>query len=177
MRNMGELIPSEQDEAIYAAWQSGKSLRVLAHEFRVSRMEIERAIDRVLPIFDTKSEMRAYKREIHKLEDLGAEFHALAMRDKSPEFAHVTARINERICAMRGWTSVNVRLDPFTAQAEQQPTQYERISEAIMRVVEQAPPAQRALRKRLEQLDPERALALLNGAVDMSPPDDTEPSR
>jgi len=56
--------PSERDEAIYAACESGKSLRVLARDFETSVMEIERAIDRVLPPFTTQNQMRAYKREL-----------------------------------------------------------------------------------------------------------------
>jgi len=95
--------PSERDEEIYAHWESGKSLRTLAREFETSVTEIERAIDRCLPVFDTQNQMRAYKREIQKLEDLGAKYHALAMGDDaSPEMAHVYARINERRCAMSG---------------------------------------------------------------------------
>jgi hypothetical protein len=89
------------------------------------------------------------------------------------ESAHVYARYNERKCAMAGWSSVNIRLDPYNAQTEQQPTQYERISAAIMRVVNEAPPAQRAAIKRMEELGPEKALELLiagNGAGPL--PDD-----
>jgi hypothetical protein len=79
--------------------------------------------------------MRAYKREIQRLEDLGAKYHALAMGDDaSPEMAHVYARINERRCAMSGWSSVNIRLDPFAAQVKEQPTQHEKIRDAIFRL-------------------------------------------
>jgi hypothetical protein len=135
MQDIVELTPSEQDEAIYAAWGGGKTLRVLAREFGLSVMEVERAIDRCLPVFDTQNQMRAYKREIQKLEDLGAKYHALAMGDDaSPEMAHVYARINERRCAMSGWSSVNIRLDPFAAQVKEQPTQHEKIRDAIFRL-------------------------------------------
>ena len=127
--------PSERDEAIYAAWESGKSLRVLARDFETSVMEIERAIDRVLPPFTTQNQMRAYKRELQRLEDVGAKYHSLVMADdSSPELAHVYARINERRCAMSGWSSINVRLEPYTAEASQQPSRHERIREVIMRL-------------------------------------------
>jgi len=162
MQDVVELIPSEQDEAIYAAWEGGKTLRVLAREFGVSVMEAERAIDRCLPVFNSQTQMRAYKREIQKLEDLGSKYHAKAMRDEKPEDAHIYARLNERYCAMQGWSSVNVRLDPYSAQTEQQPTQYERIRDAIMRVVNEAPTAQRAVIKKMEELGPEKVLELIN---------------
>jgi hypothetical protein len=99
------------------------------------------------------------------LEDLSGEFFAIAKREKSHESAHLVARLNERICAMRGWSPVNVRMDPLMVQMEQQPSSYDRIAAAINRVIEQAPPAQRALRERLEELDPETALALLNSGT------------
>src|SRR5262249_48303243 len=54
------------------------------------------------------------------------------------------------------------RVDVYQVEAAQKPSQHDLIHAAIMRVVQQQPPAQRALRERLEQLDPETALALLN---------------
>jgi hypothetical protein len=73
MPDMIEPTPSERDEQIYEAWQSGKTLRVCAREFSTSVIEVERAIDRCLPIFNTASEMRAYKREIRRTEDVTAQ--------------------------------------------------------------------------------------------------------
>src|SRR5215831_4049396 len=117
MRDMEELIPSERDEEIYAAWQSGKTLRVCAREFRVSMVMVEQAIDRCLPAFNTQTQMRAYKREIQKLEDVGTKFYARAMGGDI-DSGHLYARINERYCAMQGWASVNIRLDPYAAQVK-----------------------------------------------------------
>jgi len=130
---MEELIPSERDEEIYAAWESGKTPRVCAREFGVSRMEAERAIDRCLPVFNAKTEMMAYKRERQKLDDIGSKYHAQAMAGDI-DSGHLYARINERRCAMAGWTSVNVRLDPYSAQVKEEPTEHEQIRDAIFRV-------------------------------------------
>jgi hypothetical protein len=160
MRDMDdELTPSERDEQIYAAWESGKTPRVCAREFGVSRMEAERAIDRCMPVFNSRTEMMAYKRERQKLDDIGSKYHAQAMAGDI-DSGHLFARINERRCAMAGWTSVNVRLDPYNAQTEQQPSSYERISQAIMRMVNEAPPAQRAAINRMEEIGFEEALRL-----------------
>src|SRR5262249_19200855 len=83
----------------------------------------------------TANQMRAYKRELQRLEDIGAKYHALAMADDaSPEMAHIFARLNERRCAMAGWSSVHIKLDPFTAQTQEQPSQHERIRDAIFRL-------------------------------------------
>jgi len=134
MQDVGEQIPSERDEQIYEAWESGKKTpRVLAHQFGVSRMVVEQAIDRCLPVFNSQNQMRAYKREIHKLEDVGTVYYGKAM-EGDIDSAHVYARINERYCAMQGWSSVNIRLDPYQAQVQEEPSSYEKITEAIMRI-------------------------------------------
>ena len=164
MRDMEELIPNERDEEIYAAWESGKTPRVCASEFGVSRMEAERAIDRCLPVFNSKTEMMAYKRERQKLDDIGSKYHAQAMAGDI-DSGHLYARINERRCAMAGWTSVNVRLDPYNAQTEEQPTEYEQIKAAILRVANSAPPAQREAVNLISKIGPERALALLKAGA------------
>jgi hypothetical protein len=162
MPDIIELIPDEQHEAVFRAWEDGKGPQALAREFALTVTQVEQILDRMLPVFDAQNQLRAFKRELRRLEDLSGEFFAIARRDKNHESAHLVARLNERICAMRGFSPVNVRMDPLAVQVAEQPSSYDRIFEAIMRVVEQAPPAQRALRKRLEQLDPEEALALLN---------------
>jgi len=86
----------------------------------------------MLPVFDAASQLRAYKRELRRLEDLSGEFFAIAKRDKNHESGHLVARLNERICAMRGFSPVNVRMDPLTVEVAQQPSRHERIRAAIM---------------------------------------------
>jgi hypothetical protein len=60
---------------------------------------------------------------------------------------------------------VNVKMDPFTVEAASQPSSFEMIEAAIMGLVEQRSPAERALHDRLEQLSAEQALALLNAGT------------
>src|SRR5262249_37435200 len=130
MRDMEELIPSERDEEIYAQWESGKTLRVLARQFETSVVQVEHAIDRCLPTFDAVTQMRAYKRSIQKLEDAETKYHARTM-EGDLDAGHLYARINERRAAMAGWSSVNVRLDPYAAQVKEEPTGHEQIKAAI----------------------------------------------
>src|SRR5262249_53099458 len=79
---------------------------------------------------------RAFKRELRRLEDLSGDFFAIAKRDKNHDIrassAHLVARLNERICAMRSWAPV--KLDPITVEVAQQPSSFERIHAAILRV-------------------------------------------
>src|SRR5262249_39314101 len=135
MEDIGEQ-PSERDELIYAAWErGGSSLRVLARQFETSVAGIERSINRVLPPLTTANQMSAYKRELQRLEDVGAKYHALAMAENAPpEMAHIFCRVNERRAAMAGWSSINVRLDPFSVQTQQEPSQYEKITQALLRL-------------------------------------------
>jgi hypothetical protein len=132
-----ELIPvDDQDveEAVFRAWEDGKGPQALAREFALPVMRVEQILDRMLPVFDAASQLRAYKRELRRLEDLSGEFFAIAKRDKNHESAHLVARLNERICAMRGFSPVNVRTDPLQVEVAQQPSRHERIREAIMRL-------------------------------------------
>jgi hypothetical protein len=134
MPDMIEQSPSERDEEIYSAWEGGKkTLRSLARQFETSVTEIGMAIDRCLPPFNTQTQMRAYKREIQKLEDVGGHYYAKAMEGEI-ESAHVYARINERYCAMQGWSSVNIRLDPYAAQVKEESSGHQKIFQAIMRL-------------------------------------------
>ena len=132
-----ELIPvDDQDieERVFRGWEDGKGPQVLSREFAIPIRRVEEIIDRLLPVFDAPNQLRAFKRELRRLEDLSGEFYTIAKRDKCRDSAHLVARLNERICAMRGWSPVNIRIgtDPFAVQAEQQPSSYEKIKAAIM---------------------------------------------
>jgi hypothetical protein len=132
MPDIIELIPDEQHEAVFRAWEDGKGPQALAREFALTVTQVEQILDRMLPVFDAQNQLRAYKRELRRLEDLSGEFFAIAKRDKNHESAHLVARLNERICAMRGFSPVNVRMDPLTVEVQQQPSRHERIREVIM---------------------------------------------
>jgi len=135
MADVVELIPvSERDEAVFQAWESGKSVRAVAREFGHPVAEVERILDRCLPAFDPVHNLFAFKREIERLENLASEFYTIAKRDKDAEAAHLCARLNERIAAMRGWTAVHIKLDPMAAQMAERPKNYEKIREAILRL-------------------------------------------
>src|SRR5262245_8755805 len=133
-----ELISiDEQDEQIFAAWKSGKGQRDIAREMGLSQTVVEQAIDRALPTLSQITQSRSYKRQLFLMEDLNTEFYAIAKSAKSDlrdryDAAHLCARLNERICAMNGWTSVNIRMDPIAAQAAEQPTSYQKITDVLM---------------------------------------------
>jgi len=176
MTDSVELIPvNDQDveEAVFRAWEEGKGPQALSREFAIPIRRVEEIIDRMLPVFDAKNQLFAYKRELRRLEDLSGECFVVAKRDKNPEFAHLFARLNERICAMRGIG--NIRTDPMQVEVAQQPSQHERIKQAILSMVEREQPERRAAIRRLDQLGPERALELLGPLETNGGGDGTEP--
>src|SRR5262249_16955251 len=102
----------------------------IAREMRLSRTDVEQALDRVLPTLSQLTQARAYKRQLFLMEDLNSEFYAIAKRDKSIEAAHLCARLNERIAAMSGWSSMTIKMDPIAVQS-QEPTDHEKIRRAV----------------------------------------------
>jgi hypothetical protein len=128
-----EQTPSEEDERVYALWQSGKTLRVCAREMGISPLQAEYAIDRCLPPFSSASQLRAYKRDLQRLDDVSAYYFAKALAGDC-DSAHIFCRAQERRSAISGWSSVNIRLDPYQAQVQEEPSSYEKITEAIMRI-------------------------------------------
>src|SRR5262249_42237710 len=172
-----ELIPinnQDVEEAVFAGWEDGKGPQALSREFAIPIRRIEEIIDRCLPAFDARSNLSAFKRELRRLEDLSGKFFALAKRDGNHESGHLFARLNERICAMRGIGSI--RMDPLQVEVAQQPSSHEKIREAIMRLTSQDPPERRAAINKIDELGPERALALLNsGSGNGAVPSDAVP--
>jgi len=169
MADLVELIPEDhQAEAVFRAWEAGKGLRALSRAFApLSVTQIEQILDRLLPAFDAQNQLRAFKREIERLESLSSEFYTIAKRDQCRDSAHLVCRINERIAAMRGWSPVNIRIDLHTVQAAERPKSHERIREAVMRI---ARPERFQNNGNRPPLDGDGA-----GGV-LSPPGDIEPS-
>jgi hypothetical protein len=96
---------------------------------------------------------------------------------------HLDLKIRERRAAMWGYDS-SQRFDLVAMTEAKQPSNHEKIKAAILGLIEQAPPAQKALRRRLEELSPEAALELLGlpkpqdgGKATIVPPSDGEPDR
>src|SRR5215471_8452231 len=148
-----ELVPVEDqdiEERVFQGWEQGRGPWALSREFAIPIRRVEEIIDRMLPVFDAKNQLFAYKRELRRLEDLSGECFVVAKRDKNPEFAHLFARLNERICAMRGIG--NIRTDPMQVEVAQQPSQHDRIKQVINDFWDRLSPAEKAVRNRLNEM-------------------------
>ena len=123
----------------------------------------------MMPMSDSDSDtitaedrLRVFREDDEALAELAEITHKRAIADGGKDNAagHLDLKIRERRAAMWGYDSP-VRFDMVQVDQHKRPTSFEKIRAAIYGVIEQAPPAQRALRARLEELGPEKALALL----------------
>jgi len=165
-----ELIPvtdQEVEEAVFRAWEEGKGPHALSREFAIPIRRIEEIINNMLPTVDAKNQLFAYKRELRRLEDLSGECFVIAKRDKNPEYMHLFARLNERVCAMRGIG--NIRTDPMAVEVAQRPSQHDRIKQVINDFWDRLSPAEKAVRNRLNEMPAERALELLGEPEQVHP--------
>ena len=165
-----ELIPvtdQEVEEAVFRAWEEGKGPHALSREFAIPIRRIEEIINNMLPTVDAKNQLFAYKRELRRLEDLSGECFVIAKRDKNPEYMHLFARLNERVCAVRGIG--NIRTDPKAVEVAQRPSQHDRIKQVINDFWDRLSPAEKAVRNRLNEMPAERALELLGEPEQVNP--------
>jgi hypothetical protein len=110
--------------------------------------------------------LRVFREDDEALAELARITHtrAIAEGGKDNAAGHLDLKIRERRAAMWGYDSP-VRFDMVQVTESKQPSEHEMIKAAIMGLVEQASPAERAVRERLEHLTPERALELLNSGT------------
>ena len=175
-----EIVGQEQrDEAIADAIVSGRSLRSVRKEFRLTEAEIDAALERLWPI-DTASRLQMIKADLGQITRLTQVFFEKGLAGDTQSC----------LCAVRLWKRKHELLGMNAAakfevvtRPPDQPTQHERISAAIMALVKQEHPAKREAINLISKMGPERALELLkagssNGAAvpsDAAPPaDDAE---
>jgi hypothetical protein len=118
--------------------------------------------------------LRVFREDDEALAELAQITHARAIAEGGKDNAagHLDLKIRERRAAMWGYDSP-VRFDMVQVEMHKRPSSHDQIRAAIMGLVEEASPAERAVRERLEQLSPERALALLNAGTSESTSDST----
>ena len=90
-------------------------------------------------------------------------FFTRAVEKVDAQAGLLVVKILERRSALLGLDSPQ-KLDVVQVQATKEPTQHERIKEAIMRVANSAPPAQRAVIKMMDELGPDKVLEMLNAS-------------
>jgi hypothetical protein len=141
---------------------------------------VNAALDRTLPKIDNDARRRYVALDLSRLDELLKVFFARAIENVDAQAGLLVVKILERRALLLGLDSPQ-KLDIVQVQAQEQPSSFDKIRDAIMRVAEQAPPAQREAINLIGKIGPERALELLkagsgNGAAAVPPADDPEPN-
>jgi len=125
-------------------------------------------MDDMTPMFGiTEADrLRVFREDDEALAELAQITHTRAIADGGKDNAagHLDLKIRERRAAMWGYDSP-VRCDMVQVEEAKRPSSYEMIKAAIYSLRDQASPAERAVREKLEQLGPEKALAMLNSGT------------
>jgi hypothetical protein len=122
--------------------------------------------------------LRVFREDDEALAELAQITHARAIADGGKDNAagHLDLKIRERRAAMWGYDSP-VRFDMVQVEEAKRPSSFEMIKAAIYSLRDQASPAERAVRERLEQLGPEKALALLESGTSECTSDSPAPEK
>jgi len=169
-----------RDDFILQERLSGRSARSISKELRCTVGEVNAALDRTLPKIDNDARRRYVALDLSRLDELLKVFFARAIENVDAQAGLLVVKILERRALLLGLDSPQ-KLDIVQVQAQEQPSSFDKIRDAIMRVAEQAPPAQREAINLIGKIGPERALELLkagsgNGAAAVPPADDPEPN-
>jgi hypothetical protein len=137
-------------------------------------------MDDMTPMFEITAadRLRVFREDDEALAELARITHTRAIADGGKDNAagHLDLKIRERRAAMWGYDSP-VRFDMVQVEEAKRPSSYEMIKAAIYSLRDQASPAERAVRERLEQLGPEKALALLESGTSDCTSDSPAPKK
>lgn len=123
--------------------------------------------------------LRRFHQDDEALAELAEKVHERAMGEGENANAagHLDLRLRERRAAMWGYDSP-IRHDLVLLSQSGQPSRHDQMMTTIKQFLDQAPPVQRVLRQRLQELSPEEALERLglpkpiDGEAPLAPADD-----
>ena len=162
-----------RDDYILQERLAGRSARSISKELHCPINEIDASLDRTLPRITNEAKRRIVALDIDRLDELLKVFMARAIEKMDSQAGLLCVKILERKSALLGLDSPQ-KLDIVQLQAPKEQTGHEKIREAILRVANSAPPAQRAAIRRMEEIGFDEALRLLGGEVEAR---DSEPEK
>jgi DNA-directed RNA polymerase specialized sigma24 family protein len=152
-----------RDDFILQERLSGRSARSISKELHCPVSDIDESLDRTLPKITNEAKRRIIALDLDRLDELLKVFMARAIEKFDCQAGLLVVKILERKAALLGLDSPQ-KLDIVQLQAQKEPTDHERIRDAIMRVANSAPPAQRAVIKMMDELGPDEVLRRLNAS-------------
>ena len=151
-----------RDDFILQERLSGRSARSIGKELHCPVSEIDESLDRTLPKITNEAKRRIIALDIDRLDELLKVFFNRAVEKVDAQAGLLVVKILERKAALLGLDSPQ-KLDVVQVQAQKEPTGHDRIRDAIMRVANSAPPAQRAVIKMMDELGPDEVLRRCGG--------------
>src|SRR5262249_46732676 len=124
----------DRDDAILEERLSGRSVQIIARQHHCAIDEVEAMIDRRLGgEIDNVMRLKAIKLDIARLEGLMQPFYERATKDRDWQAGTLCVKILESRGLLLGLDSPK-RVDVVQMQAQEQPSDYERIRAAIYAV-------------------------------------------
>jgi len=122
-----------RDDFILQERLSGRSARSISKELHCTTADVDASLDRTLPKITNEAKRRIIALDLDRLDELLKVFLARAIEKADAQAGLLAVKILERKSALLGFDSPQ-KLDIVQVQAQEQPTQHEKIKDAIMRL-------------------------------------------
>jgi len=117
---------------------------------------VDASLDRTLPKITNDAKRRLIALDLDRLDGLIEVFYKRAVEQVDAQAGLLAVKIFERKAALLGLDSPQ-KVDVVQVQAVKEPSRHEKISEAIMRITDQQPPAEREAINLISKIGGERA--------------------
>jgi hypothetical protein len=149
----------ERDEAVAEAISSGRSLRLIRKDFSLSERELDGILEKLWPL-STEARIRTIKHDVACLQRLIETLYEKGLNG-DVNAAVACIRAFERKATMLG-LDASTLIDLHVVKPPEYKSQHERISQVIQAFWDRMTPAEKALRDRLNGMNAEKALELLD---------------
>src|SRR5262249_3637551 len=122
-----------RDDFILQERLSGRSARSISKELHCSTADVDASLDRTLPKITNEAKRRMAALDLDRLDGLIQVFYKRAIEKVDAQAGLLVVKILERKAALLGLDSPQ-KLDVVQVQAQEQPSDHDRIREAILRV-------------------------------------------
>ena len=132
---MNDSIKADEarDDFILQERLSGRSARSISKELCCTVADVDASLDRTLPKIDNAAKLRIIALDLDRLDELMKVFFKRAIEKQDCQAGLLVVKILERKAAILG-TDAAQKLDIVQVQAQKEPSQHDKIKDAIMRV-------------------------------------------
>jgi len=127
-----------RDDFVLQERVSGRSARSIAKQLNLTVGEVNASLDRTLPQIDNAMRLRHISLDLQRLDELLKVFFARATEKADAQAGLLVVKILERKAALLGLDQPQ-KLDVIQVQAQEAPSSFDRIREAIYSVARGQP--------------------------------------